>query len=106
MRRVSVTDLAEKDLLDIWSYISAKANPAAAESMLDRIEKRFPFLARNPYAGREQDEISLGIRSFPVGPYLIFYESSPEEIRVARILHGARDIRKAFREDSGAATQA
>jgi len=55
---------ARLDLIDIWNYI-ADDNEAAADRLLDRIEQ--------PKAGRERAELAPGLRSFPVGNYLLFY---------------------------------
>jgi toxin ParE1/3/4 len=39
------------------------------------------------------------LRSFPVGEYLIFYRPLSDGIELARIMHGARNIRrKMFRK--------
>lgn len=37
-------------------------------------------------------ELGEATRSVPVGRYVIFYTANPDEIRIERILHGARDI--------------
>ncbi|HLP91141.1 MAG TPA: type II toxin-antitoxin system RelE/ParE family toxin [Nostocaceae cyanobacterium] len=50
--------------------------------------------------GRSRYELLPGLRSFPVGSYLIFYFPINQSIEVIRVLHGARDIAKLF-EDFG-----
>jgi toxin ParE1/3/4 len=37
-----------------------------------------------------------GLRSFPVGNYVVFYRIVPEGIELVRVLHGARDLRRLF----------
>jgi toxin ParE1/3/4 len=44
--------------------------------------------------GTPRDTLAPGLRSFPVGSYLVFYRVVPEGIEVARILHGARDLKE------------
>ena len=46
----------------------------------------------------------MGLRSFPVGNYLVFYRPLAEGdgIAVIRVLHGARDLRHHFRGGEGA----
>jgi toxin ParE1/3/4 len=47
--------------------------------------------------GTARDNLAPGLRSFPVGNYLVFYRITPEGIEVARVLHGARDLRAVFK---------
>lgn len=54
---------ARSDLLDIWLYI-AERSPAAADRVLDEIERVFGVIAVHPLIGRERAEIVPGIRSF------------------------------------------
>jgi toxin ParE1/3/4 len=42
--------------------------------------------------GRERNDIAPGLRSFPVGKYLIFYRLIDEGLEIVRVLHGARNI--------------
>ena len=82
---------AETDLDEIWWYI-AQDNPDAADMLLDKIEDRCRALAQFPNMGISRDELYLGLRSLPVGKYLIFYTSIPDGIEVVRVLHGMMDI--------------
>lgn len=50
------------------------------------------MLADNPGAGRDRNDIVAGIRSFPVGRYLLFYRMLADGVELVRVLHGARDI--------------
>jgi toxin ParE1/3/4 len=47
--------------------------------------------------GRPRDELASGLRSFPVGTYIVFYRRAKVGIEVARILSGYRDIDALFR---------
>jgi len=55
------TDLADEDLIDIWSSI-AKHSYAGADSTLDAIEQRWRQLARFPFSARARDDIAAGVR--------------------------------------------
>jgi toxin ParE1/3/4 len=46
--------------------------------------------------GRSRDELAPGMRSFPVGRYVVFYLPLDDGIDVVRVLHGARDIETVF----------
>lgn len=81
----------EIDLTAIWDYI-ATDNLRAADTLLVRIEATFDMLAETPFAGRERSELRTGLRSFPVGNYLIFYVPTSDGVEVVRVMHGRQDI--------------
>jgi toxin ParE1/3/4 len=57
------------------------------------------FLAANPNAGPRREELSPGIRSFPVDgyrAYLVFYQPLKDGVVVARLVHGSRDVGAMF----------
>jgi toxin ParE1/3/4 len=49
-------------------------------------------LSESPLIGRARNELINGIRSFPVGNYLLFYQQIENGIEIIRVLHGSRDI--------------
>ena len=91
MSKVLRRPAAETDLIEIWVYI-AEENPAAADALLESINDTCRTLATAPLMGRTRDELLPGIRSFPVGHYVIFYQPIEDGIDVVRVLHGARDF--------------
>jgi toxin ParE1/3/4 len=91
MASVRQSRLAAADLLELWGHI-ARDNVTAADRLLDRIHEVCIDLAVSPDLGRSRDEIAPGLRSFPVGRYVIFYRPRPGGIELARVLHGARDL--------------
>ena len=82
---------AENDLEEIWLYI-AQDNPDNADSLLDEIEETSRKLVQFSSMGRNRDELYPGLKSFPVGKYIIFYLPISDGLEIARILHGMRDI--------------
>jgi len=88
---IRLSRLARDDLVDIWVYVAA-SNPRAADSVLDRIHDVFLLLAENPLAGRERTEVGPQLRSFPILSWLIFYRLEADDVVIARVLHGARDL--------------
>ena len=86
---------ADEDLLNIWVSI-AEANVDAADYLFEQIEKHGKLLAEFPGIGSPRPELGVGIRSFAVTRYLIFYRPAPDGIQVLRVLHGARDIPSFF----------
>ena len=50
------------------------------------------MLVENPLAGRERGELRKGLRSFPVGNYVVFYQPVADGIEIIRVMHGRQDI--------------
>ena len=82
---------AESDLEEIWWYI-AQDSPHNADRFLDRIQERCLALADFPQMGTSRDELKAGLRSQPVGNYLIFYFPLEDGVDIVRVIHGSRDI--------------
>lgn len=82
---------AELDLLDIWDYVHAR-NPPAADELIDRITSAFKVLATFPDGGADRGDICPGMRSFPVGNFIIFYAHEQGDVFVRRVLRGSRDV--------------
>jgi len=89
------SNLSKVDAFDI-AYHIAQDNPAAARHFLRTLEKKLTMLARHPLAGRARPSLQKDLRSFSVGDYLVFYRPIPSGIELARILHGARHLRRSI----------
>jgi toxin ParE1/3/4 len=89
---------AKTDLAEIWDYI-ADDSEARADAFIETIDRKFRALAGRPDMGRVRDELETGLRSFPVGRYVIFYRPIPEGVEIVRVLHGARDLDAIFHPD-------
>jgi toxin ParE1/3/4 len=87
---------ANSDIEGIALYIF-NLNPVAAYRFLDALEETCEMLAEHPFVGRPRPEFGQGVRSFPVGNYLIFYTPSQNGIDVARVIYGGRDLPGEFR---------
>jgi plasmid stabilization system protein ParE len=94
-RKVYRSDSTESDLFEIWLHI-ASDNPAAADRFIDKIHKKLQKLAVSPRIGLSREQLAAGLRSFPVGDYLIFYREVSDGIVVVRVLSGYRDIDALF----------
>ena len=91
MPKVFRSPQVEADLLEIWLYI-AQDDPVAADGLLDRIESTCATLARSPRAGHARPELGAGVRSHPVGRYVIYYRKAARGIELIRVLSGYRDV--------------
>ncbi len=95
MSRILKSPAAENDLNEIWWFI-AQDNPDSADKLLDEIAETSSKLAQFKNMGRNRGELHRGLRSFPVGRYLIFYMPIPDGIEIVRVLHGMMDIDALF----------
>lgn len=68
MPRVMRRPLAQTDILEIWDFI-ADDSVAAADRWVDHLDDQFRLLATQPIMGRAREELSPGVRSFPIRRY-------------------------------------
>lgn len=84
------------DVYETITYISeVLENPAAAESLLDRIEQEVLEHAKNPTSAtvyRTSRNRPLPYYWFPVGNFMVFYVVIDRVMEVRRFLYGARDL--------------
>jgi len=92
---IVLTPRANADLGEIWMFIAAD-NPVQADDFIDLIDAKLQNLSRQPGLGRRREELVAGLRSFPVGRYVIFYLQVQDCLQIVRILHGARDLDAVF----------
>lgn len=70
-----------------------------ADAWIDRLDDKLRLLASQPLMGRSRDELAPGVRSMPIGRYVIFYLPLHDGIDFVRVLHSARDIEPIFEKD-------
>lgn len=92
---LEITPEAESDLLQIWLYI-ADDQPVNADRYLDKIQEKASRLAEFPELGRERDELSVGLRCFPVDRYNLYYLITETKLYLVRVLPADRDINQIF----------
>lgn len=95
MRRLTVLPAARADLLEIGDFI-AQDSPARADSFVAEIEARMMQIAAYPRHFPARHDLYEGLRTARHGRYLIFFIEAGDEVRIVRILHGARDLPQAF----------
>jgi len=93
-----VSPRAEDDLDDIWYYVAKESRSIdTANRPIDSITDRFFLLSGHPYLGRARDEdLGAGLRSFPVGEYVIVYSAGDEDVWILRVVHARRDLEALF----------
>ena len=95
MKRLAFAPADRDDLLTIGTYI-AEDNPVRAESFVDELEDTARQAAERPRSFPARDEISAGLRAAIQGRYLLLFRELDDEVRIVRVVHGARDLRAMF----------
>lgn len=90
---------AEAELDDIWYYVAMESRSIEiADRVVDSITDRFFLLSVYPHLGRRRDaDLRPGLRSFPVGEYVIIYRIEDEDVLIVHVTRGSRDIELLFR---------
>jgi toxin ParE1/3/4 len=89
------TAQANLDIEAIGTYIF-DLNPVAADHFLTKLDQACEMLTSHPELGRARSKLGKGLRSFPIGNFLVFYTSTSEGIVIIRVLHGGRDLPALF----------
>lgn len=89
--RLTISPLAEQDIEAIGDYI-ARDNPRRALTFITELREQCRRIADNPQGYRKRPELGDELRSCAYGHYVLFFEATPGEVRIIRVLHGARDL--------------
>lgn len=82
---------AAQDIEDIGDFIALN-NPARALSFIEEIHAACLALIDTPAAYPIIEALGNDIHRAPFKRYLIFYTATEFEVRIARVLHSARNI--------------
>ena len=96
-RKFEFSTDALTDLEEIWLHISDDSEEHA-DKVLRQITDKFERILEFPQMGKERNDLLLGLRSFPVGKYIIFYQETDFGLEIVRIIHGSRNIEQVFDE--------
>jgi hypothetical protein len=91
--QIDFAKLRKPTKISIRSGISSRRTAFGRQTSRLRASARFfEMLVENPLAGRERRELRDGLRSFPVGNYVIFYVPLPDGVEIIRVMHGRQDV--------------
>src|SRR5437868_765796 len=90
---------ADRDLDELFDWITRDSGLDRAEAVLRRIEETLSHPAAMPGIGRVRHDLEGDPRSFSVWPWVIIYEPVPQQdgIVVWRIVDGRRDLPRTVR---------
>lgn len=86
-RSVRLLATAQDQISEILLYTEEKWGEEQRNVYLDRLMTAIDRLASSPEAGKKRDDLSEGLRSFPVGSHLIYYWYRENLLVIARVLH-------------------
>ena len=95
-RRIDWSPDARLDMDDLKRGIEQTYGTGSADGLLARIQKAIVTLSENPKFGAMRPDLVVGIRTWPVRPYIVVYFPLSDGVVIARIVHGARDLRAAL----------
>jgi len=98
VKRLVRSERSDDDVREIVQYLVREASASVALRFIDALGESYRRLQSQPEIGRLHvpDDFELrGIRSWRVHRferYLVFYQVLEDAVRIARVLHGSRDI--------------
>jgi len=92
--RLIIAEQAVQDLTVILEYIG-KDRPESAKRIEERFWREFDLLCEMPGVGHRRSDVSDERYRFKrVKSFIICYRVDGADLRVTRVLHGARDFRQ------------
>lgn|SRR5690606_5373632 len=96
--RLKLLAKAREDMIQLRRYSRREFGAAAADGLVDDLERVFRLLTDHPLAGSDFSETSPGLRLFPARGHRIFYRVVERTIEIVRVLHHSRDAGKTLEE--------
>ncbi len=88
--RFRFTVTAERDIEKIGDYI-ARDNSERAVTFIEALNEKCRRLIEQPAAAPLRPEFGDGVRMTPFGRHLVFYSCNADELKILRVIHGARN---------------
>jgi toxin ParE1/3/4 len=96
--RVELSRFIEGDLDIIADYI-AQDNPTRAVTFIQEIGAQIHAIGQNPLLYQLWPEIGEDARMAVVGRYVILFRTTPNVVKVERVIYGGRDLLALFPEE-------
>ena len=94
MHHYILSKKTQEDIDTIYEFGVLKFGKDQALNYLSELRAHFELLLKNPEIGKKRDEIKYGLYSLPCASHIIFYRILNNHLRIIRVLHGSRDLRK------------
>jgi toxin ParE1/3/4 len=96
--RLKLLAKAREDMIHLRRYSRREFGAAAADRLVDDLERVFHLLQDHPLTGSEFSEMTPGLRLFPARGHRIFYRVAQGTVEIVRVLHHSREVGKALEE--------
>ncbi len=95
--RFVLTPSAARDLDEILEYVLEHSGAGLALHVHRRLHEGFSKIGTEPGIGHARNDLpDDALRVWPVFSYLIIYLPDTRPVQIIRVIHGARDLRRAF----------
>lgn len=94
MIRYILSQQSQEDIEAIYEFGLHQFGTSQVLAYLIKLRDQFELLTTNPEIAKQRNEIKLGLYSLPCSSHIIFYRILENHIRIVRVLHGSRDLRK------------
>ncbi len=84
------------ELEQIWLFSYKQWGEAQADHYVRELIERFAWLAENPRAGKQRDDIKPGYFCFPQGAHLVFYRIIDDTVDIIGVPHQSMDVMRYF----------
>lgn len=105
MNQIILSEAARRDRREITAYTVEHFGVQQARRLRERFEAALNTLAESPIIGRTNEALDPPGHSFRYSVvmkrFIIVYEPTGTGIRVARLLHGARNLAVELERDAG-----
>lgn len=99
MAKLRVSAGARRDLERIGAVGVQDHGVTASAAYVEGFRKLFRLLREQPFAGQARSELGQDIRSLSYRPHRILYRVQGDTVIIDRIIHQARDVSRALRDD-------
>lgn len=94
MAKFKLTNLAVKDLSDIWDYTFDEWSESQADKYYKLLLNACASIAKKPQQGKVYEEIYTDLKGKKASKHIIFYrELEDQTIEITRILHERIDLK-------------
>lgn len=91
--RIVYSAPAREDIANILDYTELEWGPEQVKQYRAQLRESILRLAEIPSLGRVREDLSPGLRVFPVGSHLVCYLVTDDRLFIVRILHGRQNAR-------------
>jgi toxin ParE1/3/4 len=95
-RKVDLSPDARRDLREILRFSRRQWGDAQRDRYAQQFNDTLERLAQFSELGERRDDLSVGIRSLPIGHHILFYEVDDRAIKVHRLVHVKMDVTGLF----------